>query len=321
MATIVWLDDRNGALEQLGGKGASLAALYRGGFNVPPGFCVTAPGYHRFIEHNHLAGPITQLLATPDLKQPKVARSASAALAPLLDQATLPPALVAQIDDAYRWLCTIVGDGVAVVARSSALSEDAAGASSAGLYDTYLNLRDEQAVLTSVLRCYRSLWTFRAVQYRAFVGLDSAAEAMAVVVMQLVQSEVSGVAFTVNPLTGDRNQIMINASWGLGEAIVSGRVTPDQFLLDKASLAIVTREIYPKEVEVRPDPGGGSGTVDLAVSAERAATPALAEAAVQELGALCVRIERQYDRPVDIEWAYAGGKLYVLQARPVTALK
>jgi pyruvate,water dikinase len=242
------------------------------------------------------------------------------ALAPHIERSRLPESLVAEIRDAYRELQSRARSDLVVAVRSSARSEDASTASSAGLYETYLNLRDEAAVLDGVLRCYRSLWSHRAVQYRAFKRIDSAREAMAVVVMEMVPSEVSGVAFTVNALTGDRDQITVNASWGLGEAIVSGRVTPDQFILQKPSLTVLSRAIYPKEIQISPDPSGASGTVQQDVPPARATAPALDDAQLHALGELCLRIETQYGRPMDIEWAFARGELYVLQARPVTGI-
>ncbi len=320
MAFIGWIEGSDAEAGALGGKGASLVTLHRAGFPVPPGFCVLAAGYRRFVEANGLQPLLDRLVETPDLRLPKVAREACAPLATRLAAATLPDDLTEAIRAAYRKLRARCTEDLVVAARSSALSEDATAASSAGVYETYLNLRDEAAVLDAVLRCYRSLWTPRAVQYRAFRGISSAREAMAVVVMQMVDADVSGVAFTVNPLTGDRGQITINASWGLGETIVSGRVTPDQFLVDKGSLAVLQREIAAKEVEARPHPGGDSGTVEVAVPAARALAPALTDAQLQELAATCLRIEAHYGRPVDVEWAFAGGRLYILQARPVTGL-
>lgn len=317
---MVWLDDARADIADLGGKGASLAELRRAGFNVPPGFAIVAAGYRRFIDANGLGGLIQQVVATPDLRVPRVAREACTELTSRLERASLPDDLVAAITAGYRELQRRAGPAVVTAARSSAVSEDAAGASSAGLYETYLNLRDQGAVLDGVLECYRSLWTPRAVQYRAFKNIDSAREAMAVVVMEMVPSDVSGVAFTVNPITADRSQITINASWGLGEGIVSGRVTPDQYLLDKSSLAVVSREIHPKEVAVRPQPGGGSGVAVLDLSPEQSELPSLTDGQAQELGETCLRIERHYGRPVDVEWAYAGPTLYILQARPVTGL-
>ena len=318
MKTIVWLDAADAAAYETGGKGASLVQLNRGGFPVPPGFVVTADGYRRFVAANALQPGIDQLLATPDLRVPKVAREACAALVQQLEGAALPADLAEEIAAAYEELRA---RGAAVVAaRSSALSEDAAAASSAGLYESYLNLCDRGAVLDAVRRCYQSLWTQRAVQYRAFKGLGGRGEAMAVVVMALVQAEVAGVAFTVNPISGDRNQIVVNASWGLGEAVVSGRVTPDNFVLDKQSLAVVSREVFPKEMEIVPDPRGSSGTVEREVSGARAAAPALADADLRRLGELCRAIDEFYGRPMDVEWAISQGALYVLQARPVTGL-
>ena len=202
MSLIVWLDAPDAAEQPTGGKGASLVELHRGGFPVPPGFVITTRGYTRFVETNALQPAIDDVLATPDLRVPTVAREASAALAARLATATLPPDLRAEVAAGYDELRRRGFDVVAV--RSSAISEDAVGASSAGLYETYLNLREIDAVLEGVRRCYASLWTQRAVQYRAFKGLGSRKEAMAVVVMALVPADVAGVAFTANPISGDR---------------------------------------------------------------------------------------------------------------------
>lgn len=319
MADIYWLDEEHAGTAELGGKGAGLARLHRAGLPVPPGFCVASSAYRQFVHENGLAAPIAGLRALRELHLPHVARDACAALAAPLERARLPDSLVEAVGGAYQALRRRTHDG-AVAARSSAHSEDAAAASSAGLYESYLNLRDEAAVLEAVLCCYRSLWSPRAVQYRALRQIDRADEAMAVVVMAMAPSDVAGVAFTINPLTGDGGQITINASWGLGEAIVSGQVTPDHLLLDKSSLAVLAHEVHPKQVETRAAPGGASGTVTVAVPAGRAEAAALSDAQARELAAACLRIERLYGRPVDVEWAFARDRLYVLQARPVTGL-
>jgi pyruvate,water dikinase len=314
---VVWLDDAQVESRSLGGKGASLLELSRGGFPVPPGFVLSAAAYQRFADANRLDGAIDSLLRTPDLRVPKVAREAVAGLADLLDASVLPDDLQDALAQAHA---ALQRRGVrTVAARSSALSEDGLAASSAGLYETYLNLRDLDAVSGAVRQCYASLWSYRAVQYRAFKGLSGPAEAMAVVVMALVPAEVAGVAFTANPVTADRDQIVINASWGLGEAVVSGRVTPDTFVLQKQSGAIVSREIAEKCVEVIADPAGLSGTVTRDVNQGRAARPALSDDEAAQLTELCSAIEAQYGRPMDIEWAFAGGRLFVLQARPITS--
>jgi phosphoenolpyruvate synthase/pyruvate phosphate dikinase len=321
MCIIGWLDDAGEDTAAFGGKGASLAGLIRAGFTVPAGFCVRAPAYHRFIEANGLADAIRCLLVTPNLKLPKTAREACGELTRAIESSRLPDDLAQAICAALAQLRRQVGPEIVVAVRSSALSEDATGASSAGLYETYLNLRDDRAVLDAVLACYASLWTPRAVQYRAFKGIDSAREAMAVVVMEMVPSDVSGVAFTVNPVTGARDQITVNASWGLGEAVVSGLVTPDQFLLDKATLAVLSRDIHPKDLAIQPAPAGASGTVRVEVPPARAYAPALSDRQIRDLGEICRRIEQHYGRPVDVEWAFARGRLFILQTRPVTGLR
>lgn len=322
MSRILWLDDCPDAQPaDLGGKAGSLVRLHAGGFPVPAGFVVDASGYRDWVAHNALQGEIDRLLQTPDLRLPKVARGACEALSERVAQATLPPELAAAIATAYQTLRQRRGERVVVAVRSSALSEDGATSSSAGLYETHLNVRALDAVLDAVARCYRSLWAHRAVQYRAFKGLDSSREAMAVVVMELVRSEVAGVAFTVNPLTGDQGEIVINASWGLGEAVVSGRVTPDSFVVRKQDLYLTAREIYDKELQIEPDPAGGSGTVALPVDAARVRAPALNDAQVGAIARLCRRIEEFYGCPQDVEWAITGSSLFLLQSRPVTALR
>lgn len=319
MSLTVWLEAGEAAAQRTGGKGASLISLCRGGFPVPPGFVVVAEGYEQFVAHNGLDAAIDAITATPDLRLPKVAREVCAPLEERLAAAQLPPDLAAAITAAYRELRRRGSSEVAV--RSSAISEDAAAASSAGVYETYLNLSDEAAVLDAVRRCYASLWAPRAVQYRAFKGLHGHGEAMAVVVMTLVPARTAGVAFTANPLTGDRGQIMVNASWGLGESVVSGRVTPDSFLLAKDSLSVLSREINEKQIEIVPDPQGTPGTVERPVESARAKAPTLSDHELRTLGDLCRAIEGHYGRPMDIEWAFAHDTVYVLQARPITGLE
>jgi pyruvate,water dikinase len=315
--TIVWLDQPSTNAAQTGGKGASLVSLRDGGFPVPAGFIITADAYRRFISDNGLQQLIDALLDTPDLRLPKVAREATATLTAAIAAAAIPGDIRDAIAAAYARLHQ---DAAVVAVRSSALSEDGASASSAGLYETYLNVRDLTAVLDAVRRCYQSLWSARAVQYRAFKGLGGPDEAMAVVVMAQVQAEVAGVAFTANPMTGDRGQVVVNASWGLGEAVVSGRVTPDNYTVDKRSLAVQSREIAEKEVEIVANPDGDSGIVSRAVDHLRIRTSALTDEQLVALAALCRDVEHHYGRPMDIEWAIDRQSMFVLQARPITTL-
>jgi phosphoenolpyruvate synthase/pyruvate phosphate dikinase len=321
MVVTRWLDDPCELdTAELGGKGASLRRLQHAGFPVPRGFIICAEGYRRWVAEHGLQPLIDELLATPDLKLPKVAREASAKLREAISAAPLPAAVAHDALAAYEQLRRARGSELVVAVRSSALSEDSAAASSAGLYETALNVRDAETLLAEIQRCYCCVWSPRAIQYRAFKGIDSGREAMAVVVMEMVPAQVAGVAFTVNPITGSAEEIVINASWGLGEGIVSGRVTPDNFVVRKRDLAIIERQVFEKELMIQPDPSGRSGTVAIAVPSQRATAPALDDAALVELARLCLAIERRFGGPQDIEWAMSDGRFYVLQSRAVTAL-
>ena len=204
-----------------------------------------------------------------------------------------------------------------VAVRSSATAEDLPGASFAGQQDTYLNIRGEQAVLEAVKRCWASLWTARAMAYRARQNIAPDEVALAVVVQELVFAEAAGVMFTANPVNGRRDELMITAAWGLGEAIVSGAVTPDTITVNKSTRRPVRRETAEKLVmTVRTD----AGTNEQPVPERLKKAPVLNNARVKELARLGLEIETLYAAPMDIEWALAGGKFAIVQARPVTAL-
>ena len=317
---IVWLD---GAAPRagVGGKGASLLRLTAAGLPVPAGFVLTADAYRRWAVSSGLTPMIDELLATPDLRLPKVAREASAALLAAAASAALPAEVEHALLDAYGTLRERQDPRRDVAVRSSAFSEDGAQSSSAGLYESVLHVRDESALLAAVLTCYRSLWAARAVQYRAFKGIDSRNEAMAVVVMEMAPAEVAGVAFTMNPISGSTEEIVINASWGLGEAIVSGRVTPDSYIVRKRDRSVLSREIFPKEMTIAPDPSGASGTVALAVPIARREAATLNDEQLSRLAELCLAVERAYGGPQDIEWALCGDSFALLQSRPVTGMR
>jgi phosphoenolpyruvate synthase/pyruvate phosphate dikinase len=303
-----------------GGKGASLIALAAAGQRVPPGFVLDAAAYGLWVRANALESAIEELLSTPDLRLPKIARAAAAALQPRLEAAPLPAAVEAAVRSGYRALRARCTGAPVVAVRSSAVSEDGAAASSAGLYETYLNLRDEDAVLDAVRRCYCSVWSQRAVQYRAFKGLDGRREAMAVVIMELVAADSSGVAFTINPVTGSRDEVVINASWGLGEAIVSGNVTPDCYVVERGTLRLKERQVLAKEVMAVPHPDGTSGTLMVPVPPEQARRPCITDEQAIEVARASLRVREGREHEQDVEWAIRDGTLYLLQARPVTAI-
>jgi len=314
MSYIAWIDEGVLTREQVGGKGASLSNLAASGFNVPLGFCVTADAYRRFADANGLDARIQAMMGAVDPALPASVAQASAEIEGLVAAATLPEDLKSAIADAYAGL--MARQDMACAVRSSAVSEDGAVASFAGLYETYLNVRGERDILDRLQRCYVSLWAERAVAYRARNG-GGHDEAMAVVIMGLVPADTSGIAFTAHPVTGSLDTVVINASWGLGEAIVSGRVTPDQFLVAKGSWQIVEREICPKSIATHPE---GDGTIDSPVERAMQNQPSLTDDQVAEVAKLASRVEEHYGSPQDVEWALAGGNLFLLQSRPITTL-
>ena len=316
MAYIAWLHRGPLMREQVGGKGASLSELLAAGFSVPAGFCVTAEAYARFLEAGALQPVIDAALAQCDAASPQGFGEAASSISAAVAAAVLPTDLQAEISEAYDGLCAMTGLACAV--RSSAIAEDSAAASFAGLYDSYLNVQGIADVLDKVRRCYVSLWSERALGYRLRRG-QAAEEAMAVVVMGLVPAETAGIAFTAHPVTGARDQVVINASWGLGETIVSGRVTPDSFVVQKQSLALLERAIYPKELALYPHPDGG-GTIERTLTPQQAQAPSLSDAQACEIARLAARVEEHYGSPQDIEWGLAHGQVFLLQSRPITTL-
>ncbi len=231
---ILSLDSPEATLEVAGGKGACLSRLARAGFPVPTGFLITTAAYGAFVQANGLAGQIVELGRSAPADDPTSLEDTSQAIRQLFDQGVILQAVATAIRQAYGDLCPAGHDYPPVAVRSSATAEDLPGASFAGQQETYLNVRGEEALLAAVKRCWSSLWTARAMAYRASQDIASApvpsgAEAaisLAVVVQLMVSAEAAGVLFTVNPLTGDCDEAIINAAWGLGEAVVGGQVTP-----------------------------------------------------------------------------------------------
>jgi rifampicin phosphotransferase len=297
-----------GDLALAGGKGANLGELVCAGFPVPAGFVVTTVAYDRFVTHNHLDWTISQAFYEQHRN--------GAAIREAFEHAPIPPELEQASLSAYQQL----GRGPVAV-RSSATAEDLPGAAFAGQQDTYLNIIGAKEVLDAVRRCFASLWTDRAIAYREHQGLDQQSVKLAVVVQRLVEAQIAGVLFTANPVTGAREEILIDATPGLGEALVSGLVTPDHFVLRKrrwGGWRIVEQNRGRGEVVVRPRTGGGTEQVSLDTAGT--ARPQLSDREVLQLARLGTAIQRHFGCPQDIEWARSDGKLFILQARPMTAL-
>jgi phosphohistidine swiveling domain-containing protein len=310
---VLALDDASAILEQVGGKGASLARLAAAGLPVPPGFHLTTAAYRRFITEYGLQEPILAAVSAITADQPAQLEEASQQIARLFAQHEMP----ADIADAVRQAYASLGEEVAVAVRSSATAEDLPEMSFAGQQETYLNMRGEAMVLEAVKRCWASLWTARAIGYRARQHIAPADVSLAVVVQQLVPADAAGILFTANPVTGVREQVMINAAWGLGEATVGGQVTPDTVVIDKASGRVLDQQISEKDMmTVRTQTGTREEPVPPDMRIRAVLTPAQAT----ELARLSVQIEDLYGQPMDIEWALHDDRFFIVQARPITAL-
>jgi len=316
MALVEWLHHSRLPRELAGGKAAALSDLHAAGFLVPDSFVVTADAYRLLLASSGLDVRIEELLSSDAALNRESARDLAATISSLILQTSFPAELAYQIGSAYEVLATTMGSSSAV--RSSATDEDGATRSMAGLYESYVNLRGTAAVLDAVSRCYASFWSERAIAHRASRGSDGPA-AMAVVVMSMVSCETSGVAFTAHPLTGDRDVVVINAGWGLGDAIVSGAITPDSFVVRKEPLSIAEREIGEKRAGVYFGTEA-PGTFEREHDHERAVAPSLTDEQALEVARTAVAIEAHYGAPQDVEWGIAHGRLYVLQSRPITTL-
>ncbi len=303
----------------VGGKGANLGEMTRAGLPVPPGFCLTAAAYRAFIEASRADETIRAILAETRMDDPEHVEAQTARIRDFLCAQPVPREIQTQILDAYSRLANELREANPRVAvRSSATAEDLPTASFAGQQDTYLNVRGDDALLEYAKRCWASLWTARAVTYRVKQGFAHEQVALAVVVQAMINSEVAGILFTANPVTNKRDEAVVNASWGLGEAIVSGLVSPDTFVVRKREGTILSREIANKDLMIEYAVAGG--TVERDVPRNRREVPALSDAQVAQLVSLCERIEEHYAAPMDIEWAFANGRFYILQARPITTL-
>ena len=300
-------------LARAGGKAANLGELLRAGLPVPPGFCVLTSAYHDFVAVNLLEQAITAACAGLDAANPAALEAASAGLRAFFEAGHLPGGLADELRIAYKAL----GEGAAVAVRSSATAEDLPDLSFAGQQDTYLNVVGEEALLAAVARCWGSLWTARAIGYRARSGVGQAdGLALAVVVQVMVPSAAAGVLFTADPLNGRRDRTVIDATLGLGEALVAGKVEPDHYVVDPTAGRILEARPGAKALSIRPLEGGGTQTVDE----QAAGQLALPEAAVLQLAQLGQQAARHFGAPQDVEWAWAAEKLWLVQSRPITSL-
>lgn len=300
----------------VGGKGANLGELIRSGFPIPPGFIVTSSAYFTVLDNNDLRPKIKALLTGLDHQQTQSLNLVSQKIKKLILSARIPDDLAAAIIKAYLKL----GRGnlsTLVAVRSSATAEDLPGASFAGQQETYLNVSGEANLIQHVRACWASLFEPRAIFYRQEKGFDHFRVGIAVPVQKMIQSQVSGIMFTVNPVTNDKNQIVIEAIWGLGEKIVQGAYTPDHYLVQKQSFKILQKQVNPQKKQFRLEK---SGNREVRVKRSQVNRPKLTDEEVIFLAKLGQKVQEHYFYPQDLEWAKEKGRFYLVQSRPVTTI-
>src|SRR5271165_4757442 len=307
-----------GDVAYAGGKGANLGELTSAGLPVPPGFVIGAPTYAAFCTQTGLRERLAALLDPVNVEDTAALQAAATAAREMFDSTPIPEPLQQAILKSYEQL--VGEDSQAPVAvRSSATAEDTAETSFAGMNETFLNIRGADAVIDAVRNCWRSLFGARTIYYRGMNGFAQADMDIAVVVQRQLASTRAGVMFTVNPATGERGELVIESSFGLGEAVVSGSVSPDRYVVDKATLAIRRREVHHKELIIEYAADGGTQTRSL--SEREALQPTLTDEEVVAVAGLGRRIEKHYGTPQDTEWAFdPEGALWMLQSRPITTL-
>jgi len=303
--------------ESFGGKSSALGELIAAGIPVPPGFAVSTAAYRAFVAGAGLDPMIASAMSGLEPDDVDAVGAVSHRIGEAMRSAPILSSVRDEVAERYAEL----GEPPVAV-RSSALGEDSREATFAGQQETYLWVHGAEGVCGAVRDCWVSLYSPPAITYRARLGAGAAEPAMGVAVQAMVDAEVSGVMFTCNPVSGDSSMVAINASWGLGLAVVGGEVTPDDFLVSKITREVVRRHVHAKEVEYVPDAGGG-GAVRREVPSERRDLACLEAGAIDVLIEVGRRIERHFGSPQDVEWAIARGgelpsSLFVLQSRPVT---
>lgn len=299
-------------ISAVGAKALSLARMDRIGLPVTPGFCVTASAYREHLNTNNLHDRIDSMVEELRNSSNEDKKSALSDLRQYIIDAPLTDSVRDQIEHQYQTLHTRY-----VAVRSSATAEDLPGHSFAGQYDTFLNVADPKQCIEAVKKCWASMWTQRAFDYRQNNGFDHTAVNMAVIVQSLVAADVSGVLFTADPRYGPCGNIVIESCFGLGQALVSGKVTPDRFVVHRKKLELLFKSISEKKIECVLD---SNGTVtERQLTNEKSITPSLGKKHIKKLAKLARKIEARFGCPQDIEWAVARGKIFLLQSRPITA--
>lgn len=316
MPDILWLEEiRKEDIAAVGGKGASLGEMSAIGLPVPRAFVVTSNAFRRFLIESGIEKALFAGLANLDVEDSGELEKAANKAKELVMKARVPASIKQKVKEAYL---KMEGGLMVVAVRSSATAEDLPDASFAGQQETFLNVKGEKNLLLAMQKCWASLYGARAIYYRVKQGFDHQSVNIAVVVQQLVNAEKAGVMFTSHPVTGEPLSI-IEGSWGLGEAVVSGSVSPDKYVYDQRSEKVIDRLIANKRYQILSD--GDNGTKTVEVERERQDTPLLSDEEVRKLATFGRIAETHYGVPQDVEWAIVGDDIYILQSRPITTIK
>jgi pyruvate,water dikinase len=306
-------------LQVAGGKAANLGELTRARFNAPAGFCVTSESLPYHIERNQLQERIAEVIAEFDYEDFAAMEEKTEAIRSLIMSARLPQDLSREVVDAIRDLVGTEDTFVAV--RSSVAVKDSSISSFPGMMDTYHYLKGEEEIIEHIKMCWASLWTVRATFNRFHKGIAHELGLIAPIVQKMVNPEVAGILFTANPISGNRAEMVVEANWGLGESVVSGKSMNDFFLIDKSDLSLTTKKIAKKTVMVCFDDEKQVGRKEVAVAPEMMDATTLSPEQVAQLGRIGLEIEAVFGFPQDIEWAFQKGELFILQSRNIRTLK
>jgi pyruvate, water dikinase len=306
-------------LQVAGGKAANLGELTRARFNAPAGFCVTSESLPYHIECNQLQDRIREAVAGFDYEDFAAMEEKTEAIRSLIMSAPLPQDVRREVVDAIQDL--VGAEDTFVAVRSSVAVKDSSISSFPGMMDTYHYLKGEEEIIEHIKMCWASLWTVRATFNRFHKGIAHELGLIAPIVQRMVNPEVAGILFTANPISGSRAEMVVEANWGLGESVVSGKSMNDFFLIDKSDLSLKTKKIAKKTVMVCFDDEKGFGRKEVEVPPQKMDTPTISDDQVHDLGAIGLKIEGLFGFPQDIEWAYQTNELFILQSRNVRNLK
>lgn len=310
-------DINKDSIPLVGGKGANLGEMTKAGFPVPGGFAVTVPSYELFLKENDIAKKIYEILDVTDVEDPNQLEHASTKIQKIINTSKFPEEVFKELSRSYKKMCGTFTKALVAV-RSSATAEDLPGMSFAGQQATFLNVKGESNLQIAVRECWASLFTPRAIYYRHSNKIKIEKVGISVIVQKMVQSEVSGIMFSIDPVTNRKDRIIIDAVWGLGEMIVQGSYIPDHYVVQKETFAILSKELNDQKMQYIKN---GQETKEIAVPVKLQDKIKLSDDQIIELAKISQKLQDHYYYPQDSEWALEKGKLYIVQTRPITTIE